>query len=47
MQAPVLSYPLPGRQFILDTYARHFAIGAVLAQLQNGCERVILQLCSE
>ena len=39
--APILSYPVLGRQFILDTDASNQATGAVLSQEQDGVERVI------
>jgi hypothetical protein len=29
---PILIYPVPGKQFILDTDASNFAVGAVLSQ---------------
>ena len=41
MTAPVLSYPLPGCDYILDTDASGDGIGAVLSQVQHGEERVI------
>ena len=38
----VLSYPSPSHDgWILDTDACNFAIGAVLSQIQDGCEHVI------
>ena len=39
--APVLGYPNPTGEFILDTDASNYGIGAVLSQLQDGQERVI------
>ena len=38
---PILSYPDEASSFILDTDASQVGIGAVLSQVQNGCERVI------
>ena len=39
--APVLAYPKAEGQYILDTDASNYAIGAVLSQVQDGEERVI------
>ena len=39
--APILAYPQEHGQFILDTDASAFAIGAVLSQEQDGEERVV------
>jgi len=40
--APVLAYPqAEGSEFILDTDASAYAIGAVLSQVQDGKGRVI------
>ena len=39
--APILSYPTPGDEYILDTDASGFALGAVLSQIQEGEEKVI------
>jgi len=39
--APVLGYPMPDGQFILDTDASSTSIGAELSQQQNGGVRVI------
>ena len=38
---PILTFPSMNEPFILYTDASQFAIGAVLAQVQNGLERVI------
>jgi hypothetical protein len=38
---PILIYPVPGKQLILDTDASNFAVGAVLSQEVNGGEHVI------
>ena len=40
-RTPVLGYPNPNGEFILDTDASHYGVGAVLSQLQDGHERVI------
>ena len=39
--APVLAFLSFGEEFILDTDASKFSIGAVMLQVQNGEERVI------
>ena len=41
ISAPILGYPRPEGQFILDTDASNFALGGVLSQEQDGEERVI------
>lgn len=41
ISAPILSYPLPECDFILDTDASGYALGAVLSQIQDGREKVI------
>jgi hypothetical protein len=38
---PILSYPRPGCQFIVDSDASDKAVGAVLSQVQEGTEKVI------
>ena len=38
MSSDILTYPIPGLRFILDTYV---SVGAVLSQEQDGRERVI------
>lgn len=39
--APILAFPKPGLQYILDTDASDVGIGSVLSQVQEGHERVI------
>jgi len=39
--APILSYPDSKGQFIVDTDASNFGMGAVLSQIQGGEEHVI------
>ena len=39
--APVLGYPIPGEQYLLDTDASDVGIGAVLSQVQGGMERPV------
>ena len=41
LEAPVLAYPEPGVEFIVDTDASADGVGSVLSQVQNGEERVI------
>ena len=41
VSAPVLAYPLPEGDYILDTGASGHSIGAMLSQVQDGEERVI------
>lgn len=40
-EAPLLSYPLSGSQYMLDTDASDSTIGVVLSQLQDGEEQVL------
>ena len=39
--APLLSFPLPSGDYVLDTDASDVGVGAVLSQVQDGVERVI------
>ena len=41
IEAPVLTYPGPPRQYILDTDASNKAAGAVLSQMVEGEECVV------
>ena len=41
ISSPILAYPTAEDEFVLDTDASNYAIGAVLSQIQNGEERVI------
>lgn len=36
-----MAFPMSNEEFILDTDASNYSIGAVLSQVQNGQERVI------
>ena len=42
MEAPVLTYPDPSRQYILDTDPSNEAAGAVLSQMVEGEECVVV-----
>ena len=42
--SPILTYPIPGKPFILDTDASQTAIGAVLFQEFDRKEQVIVYL---
>ena len=41
VSSPILSFPIEGGDFILDTDASNHGIGAVLSQKQDGVEKVI------
>jgi transposase InsO family protein len=41
ISAPILAYPNESGEYVLDTDASNYGIGAVLSQIQNGQERVI------
>ncbi len=40
--APVLAFPDPDVPYIVDTEASNLAIGAVISQVQDGEEKVIM-----
>ena len=41
ISAPILAYPVIGKDFILDTDSSQYTMGAVLSQEYDGKERVI------
>ncbi len=40
--APILAYSDPKGEFVIDKDASNYAIGAILSQVQDGKERVIM-----
>ena len=46
LSAPILQYPNPARNFILDTDASDFAMGAVLSQLDDQGSEVVIAYAS-
>ncbi len=43
-KAPVLAYPNPDEPYIMDTDASNLAISAVLSQVEDSEEKVIMYL---
>jgi len=41
MEAPILVYPDPAKEYILDIDASDHSVGAVLSQVQGGSEVVV------
>jgi len=41
MEAPILAYPNPAKEYIQDTDAIDHSVGAVLSQVHNGHEVVV------
>jgi len=41
MEGPILAYPDPAKEYILDTDASDHSVGAVLSQVQGGSEVVV------
>jgi len=41
VEAPILAYPDPAREYILITDASNHNVGAVLSQVQDGCRVVV------
>jgi len=42
VEAPILAYPDPAQEYILDTDASNHNVGAALSQVQDGCEVVVV-----
>ena len=41
VSSPIVAYPLPDLQYILDTDASDTSVESILSQIQDGAERVI------
>jgi len=41
MEAPILAYPYPTKEYIMDTDASDHSVGAILSQVQGGSDVVV------